>query len=75
MLTLNWTNAFSNSVPRIIFFANLIPKFESALLEMKIGTKRYLVVLISRLTIVSLILFLKKPFWEILVSKLESLLF
>ena len=42
----------------------MVPKLQSVLFEMKIGRKRYLVVLIQRSTIVSLIPFLKKTFWE-----------
>ena len=50
---LNSRISSSNSVPRITFFlANLVLKYQSAFFEMKLGTKGYLVVLISRSTIV-----------------------
>ena len=53
VLILNSAIDFSNFVPRINFFlANLVLKCQSASVEMKLGIKGYLVVLISRSKIV-----------------------
>ena len=65
LLISNPTIVFLNFVPTIQFLSNLVPKFQSALLKMKLGTKGYskLLILIPKivfLNFVPLIPFLGK---------------
>ena len=53
---------FLNVVSKILFWANLVPKLQSALFRMKIRTKRYSEVLIPNLTILLLSSAPKVPF-------------